>query len=112
MVNNFCESPSPLITSPLDSFWTTLAHLQSAQSQSLLPYRQITIAMRWTWLLTIFSSVGCLAAEWIIPGVAWYDTEGKKIDAHGGAVVRRGDVFYWVGYSASSKSRSMPPAVP
>jgi hypothetical protein len=32
----------------------------------------------------------------------WYDTDGNKIDAHGGGVVQRGDTFYWVGQSASS----------
>ena len=42
--------------------------------------------------------------DWIVPGVGWYDTDGKKIDAHGGGVIRRGDTFYWVGYSANSEN--------
>lgn len=43
------------------------------------------------------------AASWIAPGAVWYDTDGKKIDAHGGGVVKRGDTFYWIGQAASSK---------
>ncbi|KAI1080179.1 carbohydrate-binding module family 35 protein [Whalleya microplaca] len=43
-----------------------------------------------------------LGASWIAPGAVWTDTDGNKIDAHGGGVVQRGDTFYWVGQSASS----------
>jgi hypothetical protein len=55
-------------------------------------------------LLVILQAVtGALAAtSWIAPGAVWYDTDGKKIDAHGGGVVKRGDTFYWVGQSASN----------
>ena len=42
-----------------------------------------------------------LAATWIVPGAVWTDAAGKKIDAHGGNIVQRGDTFYWVGQSAS-----------
>lgn len=46
------------------------------------------------------------ATSWIAPGAVWYDTDGKKIDAHGGGIVQRGDTFYWVGHSAgNSKCR-------
>ncbi|KAE9363302.1 carbohydrate-binding module family 35 protein [Stipitochalara longipes BDJ] len=41
------------------------------------------------------------AASWIAPGAVWTDTEGNKIDAHGGGIVQRGDTFYWIGQSAS-----------
>ncbi|KAK8107865.1 carbohydrate-binding module family 35 protein [Apiospora kogelbergensis] len=43
------------------------------------------------------------SASWIVPGAVWYDTTGKKIDAHGGGVVQRGwgSTWYWIGYSAS-----------
>ena len=51
--------------------------------------------------------VGAIATDWIVPGEAWYDTEGKKIDAHGGGIVRRQDGFYWVGFSASSEYHMM-----
>jgi len=57
--------------------------------------------MRWGRALSLVAAVGTLAADWIVSGVAWYDTDGKKIDAHGGAVVRRGDTFFWVGYRAN-----------
>ncbi|KAK8087103.1 galactan 1-3-beta-galactosidase [Apiospora phragmitis] len=40
-------------------------------------------------------------ASWVVPGAVWYDIAGKKIDAHGGAVVQRGSTWFWVGYSAS-----------
>ncbi|KAG9237470.1 Arabinanase/levansucrase/invertase [Amylocarpus encephaloides] len=41
------------------------------------------------------------AASWIVPGAVWNDVNGKKIDAHGGNIVQRGDTFYWVGQAAS-----------
>ena len=47
---------------------------------------------------------GIFAVSWIAPGAVWYDTDGNKIDAHGGGVVKRGDTFYWIGHAASSKS--------
>src|SRR3569833_1827039 len=51
--------------------------------------------------------VGAIATDWIVPGEAWYDTEGKKIDAHGGGIVRRQDGFYWVGFCVSSEYHMM-----
>ena len=39
------------------------------------------------------------ATQWIVPGAVWTDTDGKKIDAHGGGVIKRGDTFYWIGQS-------------
>ncbi len=33
----------------------------------------------------------------IYPGQVWLDTEGKRIQAHGGSVIPVGDTFYWVG---------------
>lgn len=58
---------------------------------------------------TILSAItGVLGAtSWIAPGAVWYDTDGVKIDAHGGGVVKRGDTFYWVGQSASSAETPM-----
>lgn len=44
-----------------------------------------------------------LGASWIVPGATWYDTDGKKINAHGGGIVQRESTFYWVGQSAESK---------
>ena len=43
------------------------------------------------------------AADWIAPNTVWYDTDGKKIEAHGGGVVQRGDTFYWIGHRGDSK---------
>ncbi|KAJ9160625.1 Arabinanase/levansucrase/invertase [Coniochaeta hoffmannii] len=59
--------------------------------------------------LTILCGVtGALGAtSWIAPGAVWYDTDGQKIDAHGGGIVQRGDTFYWVGQSASSNESPM-----
>ena len=56
-------------------------------------------------LLTVLYTVpGALAASgWIAPGAVWLDSDGNKIDAHGGGVVKRGDTFFWVGHSASSR---------
>lgn len=42
------------------------------------------------------------ATEWIAPGAVWTDTDGRKIDAHGGGIVKQGDTFYWIGFAASS----------
>jgi len=92
------DTTSPVSNSPVcgsifgNDWWAARASLD----------RGPTITMRWIAPLVLFVSAGCLAVDWIVPGVAWYDTDGKKIDAHGGAVVQRGDTFYWVGYSASS----------
>lgn len=59
-------------------------------------------------LLTLCAAAGALGAtSWIAPGAVWYDTDGQKIDAHGGGIVQRGDTFYWVGQSASSSETPM-----
>lgn len=39
---------------------------------------------------------------YIVPGAIWYDTDGNKIDAHGGAITDRDGTFYWVGQAAES----------
>ena len=31
------------------------------------------------------------------PGRIWLDTEGKRIQAHGGSIIRVGSLFYWYG---------------
>jgi len=54
-------------------------------------------------LLSACAVSGVLGASWIAPGAVWYDTDGNKIDAHGGGVVLRGDTYYWVGHGVSSK---------
>ena len=44
-------------------------------------------------LLWAYAATGALSASWIAPGAVWTDTDGNKIDAHGGGVVKRGDIF-------------------
>ncbi|KAI0199327.1 carbohydrate-binding module family 35 protein [Astrocystis sublimbata] len=48
-----------------------------------------------------------LGASWIAPGAVWYDTDGNKIDAHGGGVVLRGDTYYWVGHNSINQTPLM-----
>ncbi|KAI0517013.1 glycosyl hydrolase [Xylaria bambusicola] len=48
-----------------------------------------------------------LGASWIAPGAVWYDTDGKKINAHGGGIVQRESTFYWVGHSAENQTPMM-----
>ncbi|KAK4109842.1 carbohydrate-binding module family 35 protein [Canariomyces notabilis] len=43
-------------------------------------------------------------AEWIVPGAVWTDTDGNKIDAHGGGVFKQGNAFYWIGYAATNQN--------
>ncbi|KAJ7660223.1 Arabinanase/levansucrase/invertase [Mycena polygramma] len=44
------------------------------------------------------------AASWIAPGAIWYDSAGARIDAHGGMIIKPGNVFYWVGQSWDSNT--------
>ena len=46
-------------------------------------------------LASLFASL-VSAASWIAPGAVWYDSDGAKIDAHGGMILKPGNVFYWV----------------
>jgi hypothetical protein len=59
----------------------------------------------------VILSIGLLsqvhAASWIVPGAIWYDTDGNKIDAHGGGIMKRGGIFYWVGQSNSNSMYSL-----
>ncbi|RRJ64617.1 hypothetical protein EHV15_18065 [Paenibacillus oralis] len=41
----------------------------------------------------------------IRPGQVWLDTEGKRIQAHGGSVITVGDTFYWYG---ENKEKTKP----
>lgn len=38
-----------------------------------------------------------MAYNSIKPGQTWFDTEGKRIQAHGGSIIMVGDTFYWYG---------------
>ena len=48
------------------------------------------------------------AASWIEPGAVWYDTDGKKIDAHGGSILQKDETFYWIGYSIAQSRKNSP----
>ncbi|KAI1123616.1 carbohydrate-binding module family 35 protein [Nemania abortiva] len=56
--------------------------------------------------LTLFLAgvSGVLGAEWIVPGAVWTDTDGKKIDAHGGGIFKQGNTFYWIGHAATNQN--------
>ncbi|KAI9696512.1 MAG: hypothetical protein M1820_008140 [Bogoriella megaspora] len=57
-------------------------------------------SLLFSYLLTATGVLG--ATSWIVPGAVWYDTAGKKIDAHGGGIVKRGNTFYWLGQSVAN----------
>src|SRR5579871_6778783 len=42
-----------------------------------------------------------MAADTIKPGEVWLDDRGQQIQAHGGGVIRLGDIFYWFGEDRS-----------
>ena len=33
----------------------------------------------------------------IRPGKTWYDTDGKRIHAHGGSIIVADGIYYWYG---------------
>lgn len=41
----------------------------------------------------------------IKPGQVWFDTDGKRIQAHGGSILTVGDTFYWYG---ENKEKTKP----
>ena len=41
----------------------------------------------------------------IRPGQVWLDTQGKRIQAHGGSILTVGDTFYWYG---ENKEKTVP----
>lgn len=46
--------------------------------------------------------------DFIEPGLIWPDDRGRHIQAHGGAVIRHGDAWYWFG---EDRSRENDPTV-
>jgi hypothetical protein len=40
---------------------------------------------------------GCTTAHTIRPGEVWPDDRGQHVQAHGGGVIRLGDIYYWFG---------------
>src|SRR4051812_19584139 len=59
-------------------------------------------------LLPLFSVLASPAfgASWIVPGAVWTDTDGVKIDAHGGGIFQHENTFYWVGQGDSNSMYS------
>lgn len=51
--------------------------------------------------LLLLSSASDLPSskKYIVSGALWKDTNGDKIDAHGGGIVKANDTFYWIGGS-------------
>jgi hypothetical protein len=47
--------------------------------------------------LLLLLPLAALADPVFQPGMVWRDTEGNRIQAHGGGVLRHGDVYYWHG---------------
>ncbi len=41
----------------------------------------------------------------IYPGKPWYDTHGRRIQAHGGVVYYENGVYYWIGEMIKPSSR-------
>lgn len=57
--------------------------------------------MKWTSTALYFCAYATAinaAASWIVPGAVWTDTNGVKIDAHGGMIIKPGNVYYWVRF--------------
>ena len=52
--------------------------------------------MRRALALSALYALSVSAASWIAPGAVWYDSSGDKIDAHGGMIIKPGDIYYWV----------------
>ena len=42
----------------------------------------------------------------IRPGQVWLDTNGNRIQAHGGAILAAGDTFYWYGENKENRQKS------
>lgn len=42
------------------------------------------------------------------PGKSWYDTDGNKIQAHGGGILKVDDTYYWYGEHKGSKTTFRP----
>ncbi len=38
-------------------------------------------------------------------GAIWQDTEGRDIQAHGGCIIKHGDVFYWYGENKDGENK-------
>ncbi|KAK1759109.1 carbohydrate-binding module family 35 protein [Echria macrotheca] len=60
--------------------------------------------MRPLFAFVVLCSSSALGADWIVPGTAWTDMDGNKIDAHGGGVFKRDDTFYWIGHGAANQT--------
>lgn len=59
----------------------------------------------WTAGVYLYCLRGCVAGsrgnympeKKLVNGVVWYDTDGNPISAHGGCIIKVGNVYYWYG---------------
>src|SRR3954447_26625190 len=98
-------------------FHTTSSSPQSGQVTSVSGNRGSTrtaggflsTSMRY---FTIFMAAAALvstmhAAATINPGEIWPDDRGKHIQAHGGGILKLGDLYYWFG---EDRAQGLDPA--
>lgn len=48
-------------------------------------------------MLAFFTPVSAQKQQAILPGAVWPDEDGNHIQAHGGGIIKLGDVYYWYG---------------
>ena len=54
-----------------------------------------------TWLLLLIVTSIASAQKTIRPGELWPDNNGKHVQAHGGGIIKLGDLYYWYGEDRS-----------
>lgn len=52
-------------------------------------------------ILGLIAASGCASAQLIRPGGVWLDDRGKQIQAHGGGILKLGNIYYWFGEDRS-----------
>lgn len=61
------------------------------------------------WLIAVAILLQCpvsmsIASGVVRPGARWLDNRGRIIQAHGGCILKRGNVFYWFGEDRSRQN--------
>jgi beta-xylosidase len=56
----------------------------------------------WCYLLSFMSAVA--APQTIRPEAIWPDDRGKRVQAHGGGIIKVGDTYYWFGEDRSKEN--------
>jgi len=52
-------------------------------------------------LLGLIVLGGCATPKIIRPGAVWPDNRGQHVQAHGGGIIKLGDIYYWFGEDRS-----------